>query len=326
MKLVILIPALNEQATIGDVLDGIPSELPGIDELEKIVIDDGSTDRTAEIGREKGASVISHPENRGVGAAFNTGIHEAITAGADVIVNMDGDGQFDPATIPELIMPIVRDQADFVTCTRFQKPELVPKMPAVKRWGNGWMSRIISTVTGKKFTDVSCGFRAYTRDTILRLNLFGDFTYTQESFLDLARKNVRMTEVPLPVRGEREFGQSRVASSISRYALRAGSIILLALRDTRPLMFFGLIGLAITALGAGAGGTLFIRWIIIGKTSPFQSVVTLSAVLLIIGGLLIVLALVADMLGRIRKNQDHLLYLQKKQIYDRKPDDRSASS
>ncbi|MFO8056732.1 MAG: glycosyltransferase family 2 protein [bacterium] len=326
MKLVILIPALNEQATIGEVLDGIPSEIPEIDELEKIVIDDGSTDRTAELAREKGASVISHPENRGVGAAFNTGIHQAITAGADVIVNMDGDGQFDPSTIPELIMPIVEDRADFVTCTRFKKPELVPKMPAVKRWGNAWMSRIISTVTGKKFTDVSCGFRAYTRDTVLRLNLFGDFTYTQESFLDLARKNVRMTEVPLPVRGEREFGQSRVASSISRYALRAGSIILLALRDTRPLMFFGLIGLAITALGAGSGGALFIRWLIIGKTSPFQSVVTLSAVLLIIGGLLIVLALVADMLGRIRKNQDHLLYLQKKQIYDRKPDDRSASS
>lgn len=326
MKLIIMIPALNEEATIGDVLERIPEGLPGITVIEKLVIDDGSTDRTAEIARQKGAAVISHSENRGVGAAFNTGIHAAISNGADVIVNMDGDGQFDPATIAELIGPIVRNEADFVTCTRFGKPEYVPRMPAIKKWGNKWMAKIINTVTRKSFTDVSCGFRAYTRDTILRLNLFGNFTYTQETFLDLARKNVRMTEVPLPVRGEREFGKSRVASSISRYAWRSGSIILFSLRDTRPLMFFGIIGVFITALGTAFGGSLFVRWLIIHKTSPYQSLVTLSAVLLILGGLLIVLALVADMMGRLRQNQEHLLYLQKKQYYDRKSDDDPAAS
>ncbi len=326
MKLIVIIPALNEEATIGQVLDSIPAEIEGIDEIEKLVIDDGSADRTAEISREKGAEVVSHCENRGVGAAFNTGVDAAINAGADILVNMDGDGQFDPAAIADLLGPILRGEAEFVTCTRFQKPELVPQMPAIKKWGNRWMARIINKVTGKDFTDVSCGFRAYTRETLLRLNLFGNFTYTQETFLDLARKNVRMTEVPLPVRGEREFGKSRVASSISRYALRSGSIILFSLRDTRPLMFFGLIGFAITALGVGSGGFLFIRWLLVHKTSPFQSLVTLSAVLLILGGLLIVLALVADMMGRLRQNQEHLLYLQKKQIYDRNSDDGSASS
>ncbi len=326
MKLIIIIPALNEEATIADVLEKIPEGLSGIDVIEKLVVDDGSTDRTAEIARQKGAEVISHFENRGVGAAFNTGIHAAISNGADVIVNMDGDGQFDPKTIPELIGPIVRHEADFVTCTRFGKPEFVPQMPPIKKWGNKWMAKIINTVTSKNFTDVSCGFRAYTRDTVLRLNLFGNFTYTQETFLDLARKNVRMTEVPLPVRGEREFGKSRVASSISRYAWRSGSIILFSLRDTRPLMFFGLIGVVITALGAASGGSLFVRWLIIHKTSPYQSLVTLSAVLLIMGGLLIVLALVADMMGRLRQNQEHLLYLQKKQYYDRKSDDNAAAS
>jgi len=324
LKLVIIIPALNEEATIGGVLDSIPEDMTGISSIEKIVVDDGSTDRTSEIVRESGGRVIRHPQNRGVGAAFSTGIQAALESGADIIVNMDGDGQFDPGTIPELIRPILSQEADFVTCTRFARPELLPQMPRIKRWGNQWMAMIVNTVTAHRFTDVSCGFRAYTRDTALRINLFGAFTYTQETFLDLARKGVRMVEVPLPVRGEREFGTSRVAGSITRYAVRAGSILLLTLRDTRPLVFFGLIGLMVLLLGVAAGGFLFIHWLQTGMTTPYQSLGTLSALLTILGFLLVVLALVADMLGRLRKNQEELLYLLKKQANQRiSPHDQS---
>jgi glycosyltransferase involved in cell wall biosynthesis len=317
MKLVVIVPALNEEATIAGVLDNMPTAIPGVDAIEKIVVDDGSSDRTAEIAREHGARVLRHPVNRGVGAAFAIGLHAALEAGADIIVNIDGDGQFDPRQIAELIRPVVEGKADFATCSRFAKPELIPRMPKIKLWGNKWMSYIISAVTGHRFYDVSCGFRAYRRDTALRLNLFGSFTYTQETFLDLARKQARIVEVPLPVRGEREFGTSRVAGSLSRYALRAGSIILLSLRDTRPLVFFGTIGLIVFLFGSGAGAFLFSHWVQTGHTSPYQSLVTLSALLLILGFLLIVLALVADMLGRLRQNQEELLYLLKKQVYDR---------
>ncbi len=317
MKLIVIIPALNEEATIAAVLDGIPEKIEGVDEIEKIVVDDGSTDRTAELAREHGASVISHNENRGVGAAFSTGLEAALEGGADLIVNMDGDGQFNPAHIPALIEPVLENRADFVTTTRFQVPELAPKMPTIKRWGNRWMAMIINASTGHDFTDVSCGFRAYTRDTALRLNLFGKFTYTQETFLDLARKDVRMAEVPLEVRGEREFGKSRVASSISRYALRAGSIILLSLRDTRPLVFFGSMGVAVLALGVAIGVFIFVHWLQTGMTSPYQSLVTGSTFLLILGVLLVVLALVADMLGRIRQNQEEMLFQIRKSNHDR---------
>jgi len=317
LKLVVIIPALNEGATIAAVLDGIPGDIAGIDAVEKIVVDDGSDDNTAELAREHGASVIRHPENRGVGAAFSTGISAALSSGADLIVNMDGDGQFDPATIPELLKPLLEKRADFAACTRFARPEFVPKMPLIKRWGNRWVTIVVNTVTGGHFTDVSCGFRAYTRDTALRLNLFGDFTYAQETFLDLARKRVRMVEVPLPVRGEREFGVSRVANSISRYAMRAGSIILLSFRDTRPLAFFGLIGIFFLAMGVGLGVFLLSHWLQTGMTTPYQSLVTVGALALILGFLLIMLALVADMLGRQRKNQEELLFLLKKQVYDR---------
>jgi glycosyltransferase involved in cell wall biosynthesis len=317
VKLVVIIPALNEEKTVGAVLDGIPAGIPGIDAIEKIVIDDGSDDHTAEIASAHGARVIRHLENRGVGAAFSTGINAALEAQADIIVNMDGDGQFDPSGISDLIQPLLAGRAEFTTCTRFARRDLIPRMPLIKRWGNRWMCMIINAVTANRFTDVSCGFRAYTRDTALRLNLFGDFTYTQETFLDLAQKKVRMAEVPLKVRGEREFGTSRVAGSISRYALRAGSIILLSLRDTKPLVFFGVIGLAVLLAGVAAGVFLVVHWLDTGMTTPYQSLVTVSALAMILGFLLIVLALVADMLGRQRRNQDLILYLLKKQVHDR---------
>jgi glycosyltransferase involved in cell wall biosynthesis len=316
VKLVIIIPALNEEASIQSVIKSIPENLPGFDQVQSIVVDDGSTDRTAELAQAAGAKVVSHGQNRGVGAAFSTGIQAALTAGADLIVNMDGDGQFDPQTIPGLVQPILDVQADFVTCTRFADKKNIPSMPWVKRYGNRMVAGIINILTGGHFTDVSCGFRAYTRETALRLNLFGEFTYTQESFLDLVQKRVIIKEVPLLVRGEREFGKSRVASSIPRYALRAGSIILLALRDMRPLTFFGLPGFIAIILGLIAGGFVLGHWLATGQTTPYQSLITLSAVLLIIGFLLGILALIADMLGRIRSNQEQILYLQKKKIWN----------
>jgi len=312
MKLVVILPALNEEATVGRVVQAIPRTIPGVDQVEAIVVDDGSTDRTAAEALAAGATVVSLGRNRGLGRAFAAGIEAGLKAGADLIVNMDADGQFDPAAIPDLIGPLLQGRAEFATCTRFAWPDLIPKMPWIKRLGNDGLAWAISRLTGTRFTDVSCGFRAYTRDTALRLNLFGDFTYTQETFLDLIRKRVPMVEVPLTVRGEREFGPSRMANSVLKYGLRAGSIILLALRDTRPLAFFGSIGLFVIWLGAGAGAFVGIHWLQTGQTSPYSSGITLSALLLILGFLLIVLALVADMLGRLRRNQDEILYLQKK--------------
>ena len=319
MKLVVILPALNEEATVGKVVRAIPRAIPGIAQVEAIVVDDGSTDRTAQEAEAAGAAVISFGRNRGLGRAFTAGIEAALRAGADLIVNMDADGQFDPATIPELIRPLLEGRAEFATCTRFARPDLIPRMPWLKRLGTAAVAWIISRLTGARFSDVSCGFRAYTRETALRLNLFGDFTYTQETFLDLVRKKVSIAEVPLPVRGQREFGQSRMADSIVKYGLRAGSIILLAVRDTRPLAFFGSMGLLVSCFGVAAGAWVGIHWLRTGQTSPYSSAITVSTLLLILGFLLIVLALVADMLGRLRRNQDEILYAQKKNEFRPRP-------
>src|SRR5271170_2146044 len=136
MKLVVTIPALNEEKTIGTVVSGVPRNIPGITETEVIVVNDASTDQTAQVAAAAGALVINLRGRPGLGTVFRTGLERAMRRGADVIVNIDGDGQFDPADIRKLVAPLLADEADFVTCSRFADPALHPTMPAVKFWGN----------------------------------------------------------------------------------------------------------------------------------------------------------------------------------------------
>jgi glycosyltransferase involved in cell wall biosynthesis len=328
MKLVVTIPALNEEKTIAQVIKGVPRNIPGIDEVEVIVMNDGSTDRTAEIARRAGALVINLLGRPGLGYVFRTGLERAMRRGADIIVNIDGDMQFNPADIRTLVVPLLEDHADFVTCSRFADPRLRPEMPAVKYHGNRAVTRIINWVCGgTKFTDVSCGFRAFNREAAYRMTLFGRFTYTQECFIDLFGKGVRMVEVPLKVRGVREHGKSRVASNLWKYATSSLPIILRAMRDIQPLKFFGGISVILGILGMLTGGFVSI-WYLIGdyekingvrtlvhKTSPFTSLITVSGVLFTLAFLLFALALLADMLGRHRRITEELLYLARRRIY-----------
>lgn len=315
MKMVVIIPALNEEKTIGDVIATIPSKLDGVDEPQIIVVDDGSTDRTKHVATSAGASVISHCKNKGVGAAFKTGIKAALISGADVIVNMDGDGQFNPLDIPLLVKPILDDKVDFVTASRFKEKSLVPQMPKIKIWGNRKMAWLVSFLTGQEFYDVSCGFRAYSRDTALRLTLAGQFTYTQETFLDLAFKGATIVEMPLAVKGEREFGKSRVASNLWQYAVRTSKIIFRAFRDYKPLKFFGWLSLPFFATGILLGGFLLLHYILLGRFSPHKWAGFSGMGLIVLGALFLIIALVADMLDRIRMGQEELLYFERKREY-----------
>ena len=312
MKLAVIIPALNEQATLAEVIDRIPKRMEGVDDVAIIVVDDGSTDATADVARQAGADVATHRYNRGVGAAFRTGIDTALAADADLIVNMDADAQFDPTDIPALIEPILAGRAEMTSCSRFAHPQYVPEMPAVKIWGNRMMCRLISKICwGVRYTDVSCGFRAYTRRTAMRLTLFGEFTYTQETFIDLIAKGVPIEEVPLRVQGQRSIGASRVASNLVRYAGRSAAIILRAARDVRPLAFFGSAGVVFLIAGTLCGLTVFGWWLVTGYTRPIKSVLFGASAFLILGFLLIVFALLADMLGRQRILMQEILFRMK---------------
>src|SRR5438067_4832887 len=142
MKLVVTIPALNEENTIAQVIKGVPRNIPGITEVEVIVMNDGSTDRTAQIAERAGALVINLVGRPGLGQVFRTGLERAMRRAADIIVNIDADMQFNPADIRKLVMPLLEDRADFVTCTRFADPKHRPQMPTVKYYGNRMVTRI----------------------------------------------------------------------------------------------------------------------------------------------------------------------------------------
>lgn len=315
IKLVVIIPAYNEAMHIADVIRAIPREIAQFDEILTVVIDDGSKDQTAENARMAGASrVVRYATNRGVGWAFQTGIREALELGADVVVNIDGDGQFNPSEIPSLVEPIIHDNADCVVGSRFLDGSKIPGMPISKRFGNAVFSRTVNWLVGSNLTDTQSGFRAYSRDAVMRLTLFGTYTYTQEVLIDLIRKHQRVVDVPVKVRCD-PTRESRVVKSIWDYGMRAAAILLRTVRDVRPLTFFGSVGALILGTGAVSGVFVLANWVLTGHTTPYTSLVYASTVLLTIGALTGFLALLADMIGRQRLIEEEMLYLLRKRAY-----------
>jgi glycosyltransferase involved in cell wall biosynthesis len=305
----VLIPAYNEERLIGKVLDMIPEFVDHI-----IVVDDGSTDRTAQIARGKGTFVVSHRMNRGVGTAFKTGVTKALEMKTDILVNIDADGQFNPRDIAKLVAPIAKGQCDFVTGSRFKDKSIRPRMPLAKYLGNLGMSRLVSFLVNQRFYDVSCGFRAYSREALLRLNLFGAFTYTQETFLDLAFKGLALEEVPISVKGVREEGESRVANNLIRYGYQTAKIIFKAFRDYKPLRFFGFIGGAMVMIGLLSELFLLWHYFQTGRFSPYKVIGFGGAFAIGIGILVFITGFLADMLYRIRMNQEEILYHRRREL------------
>ncbi|MEW5896438.1 MAG: glycosyltransferase family 2 protein [Nanoarchaeota archaeon] len=313
LKLVVMLPAYNEEKTIGNVIRKIPRNCAG--EVKVLVIDDGSNDRTVENALAAGADrIISHKTNRGLGITFKDGINEALKMGADIIVNIDADGQFNPGDIPKLIPPIVDNKADMVTCSRFKNPQLIPEMPRLKLIGNKIFAKLLNMLLNRNYYDTQCGFRAYSREAALNLTLFGKYTYTQEVFIDLIKKGFRIIEIPCKVVGQRQ-GKSRVVKNVISYGLKASLIILRSIRDYEPLKFFGLTGLFLLGTGSASSIILFIRWLFTSHYDPYLVVVYINIFLIIVGMLLIVLGLIADMLDRNRKLQEEIIYRIKKKEF-----------
>ena len=302
MKVVALIPAFNEESTIRTVVTNVKKHVDSV-----LVIDDGSTDQTVREAEMAGATVISHTHNRGVGASFKTGLQACLKDKADVMVTLDADGQFNPEDIPRIIEPILSGKADFVTASRFLNQEHVAGMGRTKQFGNNLFTGLVNRLTNLKMSDTQCGFRAYGKEALLRLVVFGDFTYTQEVFLDLAHKNVRIAEVPIEVR-PRLKGKSKVVKNPFSYGFRAIKIILLAERDHRPLRFFGAISGFFFTASIVSGLIVSVNWLLSGRTSPYSNLILISGVLVLIGFTFLVLALAADMLGREKAVQEEILY------------------
>lgn len=302
-KIGLVIPAYNEAENIGTVLRKIPDYIDLI-----VVVDDGSADDTLKIVRDMGIRVVSHKKNQGVGAAFKTGVKIILDSDVDIMVNMDADGQFNPADISKLLQPVANEKADFVTASRFKDKGLIPVMSPVKLWGNKRMARFISWLTGERFHDVSCGFRAYSRETLNRMNLFGSFTYTQETFIDLAFKNMTIKEIPVKVQGKRSIGKSRVASNLFHYAYQTFKIILKTFRDYKPFKLFGFFSLIFAILGLGFLLVLFYYKFDTGSFTPYKWTGLASGLLFFSSLIFLLLGFILDMFARMRHNQEEILF------------------
>lgn len=305
MNLVVTIPAYNEEATIANVIEEIPRQIEGIDSVEIIVIDDGSTDNTAAKAIEPGAvEVVKHKKNKGLGVSFRDGLDAAIERGADVIVNIDADGQYNPTQIPILIKSIVEEKADIVLGWR--DIDKLDFMPWVKKLGNKlatWLTRYLS---GLPIKDAQTGFRAFSREAALRLNLFGTYTYVQETIIQASHKGLLVQQVPVEFRAR--DGKSRLIPSLATYAFKAGAIIFSTYRDYHPLQFFSFIGGLFVLVGLGFGIGVLVHFYQTGMVSPHLPSAILSSLLLIVGLGTIAMGIFTQVLNSQRLLSEEILY------------------
>ena len=309
-KILISIPAFNEEKTIGILIKKIKSLTLKNAEISILVVDDGSTDKTHEIALSNNIILIRHEMNLGLGRTFRTAVKYACDNLFDIMVTIDGDGQFDPLDISKLVEPIMNNEADFVTASRFRNKDFLPSMPPIKRWGNHRVAKLINRISGLNMHDVSCGFRAYSLPSLLSLDLIGDYTYTHEAILILAFRGMRLREVDVKVEGERRFGKSKVAKSVFQYGFNSSLIILRYIRDYKPLKLFGLISVFFLLLGLLCIIYFAVSSVILNEFYP-KFIAFIGAFLIIWAALMFIVGLVADMFTRIRIQIEEI----RKQIY-----------
>ena len=316
MKLIIQIPCYNEEKTLPDVFRDLPRTLEGVNEIEYLIIDDGSTDRTVEVARQLGAHhVVSLGSNRGLAAAFLAGIRRSLELGADIIVNTDGDNQYQGQGIDDLIKPIIQGRADIVVGAR--PIDQIEHFSWLKKKLQRWGSNVVRQFSGTNVPDTTSGFRAYSAQAAMKLHVFNRYTYTLETIIQAGHMNMHLTSVPIKVNPQTR--ESRLISSIPRYLWRSGSIILRSYITYKPMRTFFYFSL----LPAGAGLILCGRFLYFhffteqsGVGRHLQSLI-LAAVLLIFAFHMISLGILADLMSSNRRLIQELLFSTRTYMYSK---------
>ncbi|HEX9734959.1 MAG TPA: glycosyltransferase family 2 protein [Thermoanaerobaculia bacterium] len=307
MKVVIQIPCFNEEETLPATLAALPRELAGVDRVEWIVIDDGSADRTAEVARAHGVDhVVRMNGNQGLARAFMAGLVAAVERGADVIVNTDADNQYRADDIPELIRPLTAGEADIVIGAR--PIAAIRHFSATKRALQRIGSGVVRRLSGTRIRDAPSGFRAFTRDAALRLNVFSSYTYTLETIVQAGHSNLRVVDVP--VRVNPPTRRSRLIRSIPVYLRRSVADLLSTYLVYHPTKLFNVLGLLFLIPGLA----LAVRYLVLASmgqgTGHVQSVIA-SGVLAICGVFMLAIGVVARLLGVNRRLLEEIRYLER---------------
>ena len=305
MKLIIQIPCYNEEATLPQTVRELPRVLPGVDEIEYLVVDDGSTDRTIEVARESGVHhVVRLKQNQGLAYAFMAGLEAALQAGADVIVNTDADNQYLGEDVACLIQPILDGHADIAVGDRgvAALEHFSPLKRLLQRLGS-W---VVQRAAGIPIPDATSGFRAFTREAALRLTVLSDYTYTLETLIQAGAR--RMAVVYVPIRTNPQTRQSRLVRSIPSFLALSIVSIVRFYTMYRPLRVFTMIGGTFIAGGMVLGlRFLYLFWRRGGATGNVQSLI-LAAILIIVGFQVCLIGLMADLVSLNRKMVEEALY------------------
>jgi glycosyltransferase involved in cell wall biosynthesis len=321
MKLIIQIPCLNEAASLPATLADLPKAIPGVDVIEVLVIDDGSTDQTAEVARAAGVPhVIRFRRRKGLAAAFTAGIDASLRAGADIIVNTDADNQYAGSGIVTLVAPLLAGTADVVIGDRNIRE--LQHMSWPKRVLQRVGSWVVRQVSGTEVPDTTSGFRAYTREAALRMTIVSEFSYTLESIIQAGKQKAAIAHVPVTTNPHTR--PSRLFDNIWGYIKRSAATIVRIYAMYEPLKVFTYIGSVVFLTGFA----LSLRFLYYYLFTPIadgkiQSLI-LSAVLMIVGFQVLLIGLVADVLSNSRKLLEDLLYRVRRMELDRKTPDDSA--
>ncbi len=303
MKLIVQIPAFNEEATIAQALRDLPKKLDGFTAIETLVIDDGSMDKTVEVARKAGANhILQLKSHRGLSSAFVAGIDAALRLGADVIVNTDADNQYAGADIARLVAPIARGAADVVIGDR--EVAKSPHMSALKRTLQRAGSWAVGKASGLNVNDVTSGFRAFSREAAMQINVFNPFTYTLETIIQAGNRNLGVQSVP--VRTNAPTRPSRLYGGIGTYLRKSIATIFRIYTLYSPLKTFFAIGAVLMFLGVALGGR-FLWYFFQGDRGGHVQSLILAAVFLITGFNTWLIALLADLIAVNRRLSEDVL-------------------
>jgi len=297
MKLIVQIPCLNEEETLPATLADIPRQIPGIEEVELLVIDDGSTDRTVEVAREHGVEhVVRLTNNKGLAAGFQAGLDACLKLGADVVVNTDADNQYRGADIPKLVAPILAGEADMVVGDR--KVSEIEHFSALKKRLQHLGSWVVRRLSGTEIADTTSGFRAYNREAALGLLVVDNFTYTLESLIQAGKMLVAVDQVEIGTNPQTR--DSRLFASTGAYVRRNGLSILRIYARYEPLRVFTSAALAVGVLALAAWMPFLLDWILNGDSTGHIQSLILGAVLFIAAIQLFALGVIGDLLASQR--------------------------
>jgi glycosyltransferase involved in cell wall biosynthesis len=303
-KLIIQIPCLNEGATLPATIAALPREVPGIDIVEWLIVDDGSTDDTVAVARRCGVHhIVSHPMNQGLARAFSTGLDACLRLGADIIVNTDADNQYNADAIPALVKPILDRRADFVVGDR--GTDEIAHFSWSKKRLQKLGSWVVRQASGTTVPDATSGFRAMSRHAALKLNIISDFTYTLESLIQAGNKNIATTSVPVGTNPKTR--ESRLFKSNFGYIRRSAQTIVRIYSMYRPMRAFMLLGSLMCAIGVGLGAR-FLYYYVSGDGGGKVQSLLLGVIMLVVGAQTVLTGFLADVMGHNRKLVEDVLF------------------